>query len=73
MRTFGKGKCKLIANFSATMVTPLPFSFPFFFASKIDWYKNNSNKMKSKDFHSEIAASHLPKKKKLPLITIAFF
>ena len=24
MRIFGKGKCKLIANFSATMVTSLP-------------------------------------------------
>ena len=24
VRTFGKGKCKLIANFSATMVTSLP-------------------------------------------------
>ena len=26
MRIFGKGKCKFIANFSATMVTSLPFS-----------------------------------------------
>ena len=25
MRIFGKGKCELIANFSATMVTSLPF------------------------------------------------
>ena len=27
MRIFGKGKCKLIANFSANMVTSLPSLF----------------------------------------------